>query len=148
MYRWVVCGKGKKFGPRECRWKKGRSKDPGDLCQSQLLPSWLKLPWGWLLAAMMPGACAADPDLSWDLTHGPHGQPHLPTEDLLALRVVHAGGPAAIGQALPVAVVWKKERESESPMGSSPKEQPRHPSVHQSVHLPNHLGEHRDLPTG
>lgn len=35
---------------------------------------------------------------------------HLLTEDLLALRVIHACGPAAIGQALPVATVWKKKK--------------------------------------
>lgn len=64
------------------------------------------------MAPHRPGAHVAGPDLSWGLTHQPHGQPHLPTEDLLALGVVHAGGPAAIGQALPVAIVWKKERES------------------------------------
>lgn len=68
---------------------------------------WAQPPLG--MAAHRPGAR----DLSWGLTHRPHGQPHLPTEDLLALGVVHSGGPAAIGQALPVAIVWKKERESE-----------------------------------
>lgn len=40
-------------------------------------------------------------------------EPHLLAEDLLALRVVHAGGPCAVGQAFPVAVVCKEKSASE-----------------------------------
>lgn len=43
-------------------------------------------------------------------------EPHLLAEDLMALGVVHTGGPGAIGQALPVAVVWEKKRELERPV--------------------------------
>lgn len=36
--------------------------------------------------------------------------PHLIIENLLALGVIHSGCPAAVGQALPVAIVWEKKK--------------------------------------
>lgn len=40
----------------------------------------------------------------------PWPAPHLFVENLLALRIIHTGCPAAVGQALPVAIVWEENK--------------------------------------
>lgn len=99
------CGEGKR-GRKRARTEFAtlyicRGSPPAPVGQSPDTSFW-KVPRPQLLLCQhpLPPTCAG-----W-----PWPAPHLFVENLLALRIIHTGCPAAVGQTLPVAIVWEENK--------------------------------------